>query len=454
MKNMTVSAIAKACGGQVVGLPEEQKQIEAAGVVLDSRQVEKDYIFIATKGEKVDGHSFIPQVMEKGALACVCETLPDPVTGPCILVEDSFAALRAIAKYYREQLDITMIGITGSVGKTSTKEFVAGVLGKSFSVLKTEKNYNNEVGVPLTLLKIREEHQVAVLEMGINHFGEMHRLSEMVQPDYCIFTNIGPCHLEHLGDLNGVLRAKSEIFDFQKKDGKIFVNGDDDKLVTLKEKKKGQLITYGCKGNNDIYSKDLSIEGLQGSTFSVEGMVSMPQVRIPLPGEHMVYNALVAIAVAHSLGMKEEDIAKGLASVEGVGGRSHVISFTDYTVIDDCYNANPVSMRAALDLLATAKTRKVAILGDMFELGENERMLHSLIGTYAMDRVDVLIAIGELSKEMADAAKEHCYNQEVYYFPTKDVAMQTLFQLLKPQDTILLKASHGMEFTSILAAFA
>lgn len=168
----------------------------------------------------------------------------------------------------------------------------------------------------------------------------------------------------------------------------------------------------------------------------------------------MVYNALVAIAVAHSLGMKEEDIAKGLASVEGVGGRSHVISFTDYTVIDDCYNANPVSMRAALDLLATAKTRKVAILGDMFELGENERMLHRLIGTYAMDRVDVLIAIGELSKEMADAAKEHCYNQEVYYFPTKEEAMQKLFQLLKPQDTILLKASHGMEFTSILAAFA
>ena len=226
MKNLTVENIALACKGILYGkeFMEDNKK-EAEGVVLDSRLLQPSYVFIATKGEKVDGHKFIPSVFEKGALAVICEDLPQDITGPCILVENSFIALKNLAFFYRQQLDLKVIGITGSVGKTSTKEFVAGVLSVKYNVWKTQGNFNNEVGLPLTVLQLRDEHEIAVLEMGISDFGEMHRLSQIARPDVCILTNIGQCHLEFLGDRDGVLKAKTEIFDFMNPDGYIFVNG-------------------------------------------------------------------------------------------------------------------------------------------------------------------------------------------------------------------------------------
>ena len=210
MKGMSIQAIAKACNGVIYG--DNDSTREVMGVELDSRKLMEGYLFIATRGERVDGHSFISQAFEKGCLGVVCEKLPENIAGPCILVEDSFKALQDIAAYYRQQLSVKVVGITGSVGKTSTKEVIAGVLSEKYKVLKTEGNFNNEIGLPLTVLKIREEHEVAVLEMGINHFGEMHRLSRIARPDVCVITNIGQCHLEFLIDRDGILRAKSEIF--------------------------------------------------------------------------------------------------------------------------------------------------------------------------------------------------------------------------------------------------
>ena len=198
MKNLTIQKIAEVCAGTIYGtewIKEENK--EASGVVLDSRLLQEGYVFIATKGEKVDGHKFIPSVFEKGALAVICEEVPEVLTGPCIQVEDSFVALKKLAAFYRQQLNITVVGITGSVGKTSTKEFVAGVLGTKYQVWKTQGNFNNEVGLPLTVLQLRDEHEIAVLEMGISDFGEMHRLSEIAKPDICVLTNIGQCHFYH-----------------------------------------------------------------------------------------------------------------------------------------------------------------------------------------------------------------------------------------------------------------
>ena len=211
MKNMTFENIAAACGGELI-LNGADATTEVAGGVIDSRLVKENYMFFATKGERVDGHDYIAKAFDLGAILAVCERIPEDVKGSFILVEDTFVALKQIAKFYRENLDIKVVGITGSVGKTSTKEFVASVLAKKYNVLKTEGNFNNEVGLPLTVLKIRDEHEVAVLEMGISDFGEMTRLSEIAQPDICVITNIGQCHLEQLGDRDGVLKAKTEVF--------------------------------------------------------------------------------------------------------------------------------------------------------------------------------------------------------------------------------------------------
>ena len=241
MKNMTLKNIAEAVKGvlHTEALPDtcevDMTEMCAVGVVIDSRKVEQGCIFIATRGEHVDGHSFIDQVFDAGALGVICERAPEDPRGAYILVEDSFQALKDAAEYYRRQLDIRVVGITGSVGKTSTKEFVASVLSKGFRVLKTEGNHNNEVGLPLTVLQIREDCEIAVLEMGISDFGEMHRLSRIARPDVCLITNIGQCHLENLGTRDGILRAKSEIFDFMQEGGQICLNGDDDKLNTIRE---------------------------------------------------------------------------------------------------------------------------------------------------------------------------------------------------------------------------
>ncbi len=455
MKNLTVETIVKICDGTLYGeewVKESQK--EAAGVVLDSRLLQKDYVFIATKGEKVDGHKFIPSVFEKGALAVICEAVPENITGPCILVKDSFLALKQVAMFYRQQLDLKVIGITGSVGKTSTKEFVAGVLSAKYKVWKTQGNFNNEVGLPLTVLQLREEHEIAVLEMGISDFGEMHRLSEIAKPDICVLTNIGQCHLEYLGDRDGVLKAKTEIFDFMNPDGTIFVNGDDDKLITLKEKWQDRLVTFGRSQSNDVFAVKEVSKGLLGSEIDIQGKVNISEVQISLPGEHMVLNALAAAAVADLLGLTQDEINEGMKKVEAVSGRSHIIPFRDFVLIDDCYNANPVSMKAAIDLLQSANGRKVAILGDMFELGEEEEKLHYEVGQYTVGKVDVLICIGNLAKYIYEGAvqgkKEDTF---LIYLKEKEELYSRLEKTIMPQDTILLKASHGMGFADIVSWF-
>ena len=449
MKNMTLKNIAGACGGKLFGGRED---LEITGAVMDSRQVEKDFLFFAIQGERVDGHQFIPQVMEKGAACAVCEKAPEHPAGPYILVEDVKKAMQDIAAFYREGLSIPVVGITGSVGKTSTKECIAAVLEEKYRVLKTQGNYNNELGVPLTLLRIREEHEAAVVEMGINHFGEMHRLSRMAKPDIVVMTNIGDCHLEALGSRAGILKAKSEIFDFMKEDGSVIVNGDDEMLSTIKEVHKKAPVTFGKKEKNMCYATDIRSKGLFGSSAKIHLQTGSFQAEIPLPGEHMVYNALAAAAVGEALGLSPEEIAAGIAAVKPTSGRSNLIRCRDKVIIDDCYNANPVSMCAALDLLALADTRKVAILGDMFELGENEKKLHGDVGRHAAElSVDVIVCVGELSAEMAKEAETvDSGADKIYYYPTKQALLDELERLIEPDDTILVKASHGMGFAEIV----
>jgi UDP-N-acetylmuramoyl-tripeptide--D-alanyl-D-alanine ligase len=454
LKNMTLTQIAKACDGKLYGA---DPGYETSGVVMDSRKVEQGHLFIATVGERVDGHSFIDEVFEKGALGVVCEKAPDSPKGPYILVDNSFTALKKIARWYRAQLDIKVVGITGSVGKTSTKEFISSVLSQKYQVLKTEGNYNNEIGLPLTILRIRDQHEVAVLEMGISDFGEMHRLSEIARPDICVITNIGQCHLENLHSREGILKAKTEIFDFMSENGRVCINGDDDMLVTIKEVKGMRPVRFGLCGENDVTATDIISKGLFGSTCQINVGYKPFHAEIPLPGAHMVLNALAATAVGSLLDMTNREIEAGIASVKPVGGRSNILRQERWTVIDDCYNANPVSMKAALDLLGMANTRKVAILGDMFELGANEALLHKEVGEYAIrSKVDLLVCIGTLSLHMYNGAQEQLEpshrdnNSRCLYFATRDELIGSLQDFLQAGDTILVKASHSMGFEQVV----
>ena len=461
MKNMTLTNIARACNGRLIYPAEDSRKetahAEAAGVVVDSRKAGENFIFVATKGERVDGHRFIPDVFAKGALGVVCEKEPESLPGPCIVVEDSFEALKQIGEFYRQQLPVKVVGITGSVGKTSTKEFVAAVLSMKYKVHKTLGNYINEVGVPLTVLSMPEDTEVAVLEMGINHFGEMHNLSRIARPDICIMTNIGQCHLEFLGSREGILKAKSEMFDFMKEDGSVCINGDDDMLASIKEVKGKKPVTFGLSEQCRVYATDIKGKGLFGSEAMIHGNGESFAVQIPLPGEHMVYNALAAAAAGQLLGMTPEEIRDGIAAVESVSGRSHIVKLPDKVLIDDCYNANPVSMEAAIDLLLQADGRRVAVMGDMFELGEQEKEMHARVGKYAAEKgVECIICAGKLARCIYEGAREAAGERkdgpaaEIFYFEDRESLLEGINQILKPGDTILIKASHGMGFEKVV----
>ncbi len=492
MKELTLENIAKACRGQLHLYEQWAGSKTVSGVVIDSRKVESNNLFVATRGERVDGHSFIPQVWEAGALCVITEEdletslfVPDGIKGNYIVVESSFQALKDLAKFYRSVLDITVVGVTGSVGKTSTKEMIATVLSKQFCVQKTQGNFNNEVGLPLSIFSLREEHEVAVLEMGISDFGEMTRLSEIAKPDHVVITNIGPCHLEFLGDLDGVLRAKTEIFQNRNPKGAVILNGNDEKLRSIADVDGTKPIFFGsCLTDEekrsqkehtsdkplDIFATDIVSFGLEGTGCMVHTPSGDFPVRVPLPGIHMVDNALAATAVGLTLGMDLSAIRDGISSVEGMSGRSHLIHTQDYLLVDDCYNANPKAMRAAIDLIQNAKGRKVAILGDMFELGENSEEMHASVGEYAKDKVDVLICCGKLSKYMYEAAKDG--KQKTFWFESREElvaeirrerriqaapidwseAPEATLGLLENDDTILIKASHGMGFSEVLDA--
>ncbi len=460
MKNMTLANIEKACGGTYIG-EENAKDIEVLGVVIDSRQVERGYVFVAIPGEKVDGHKFIPDVFKKGAAAVLSEQRLEHPAGPYILVESTTKALRDLAEFYRKSLDIRVVGITGSVGKTSTKEMIASVLSEKYAVLKTEGNYNNEIGLPLTIFKIREEHEAAVLEMGISEFGEMHRLAAMANPDVCVITNIGLCHLENLKTRDGILKAKTEVFDHLKKGGTAILNGDDDKLSTIRQVYEKAPVFYGVGEKMEyredvkktVYATDVENLGLFGMQAIIHTQDGERKVQIPIPGEHNVYNALAATAVGLSFGLSLDQIKAGIEKAKTIGGRTNLLQVNGMTVIDDCYNANPVSMKASIDVLATATGRKIAVLGDMGELGENEKKLHYEVGEHlAKKNVDVLFCAGELSEEIAKAVRKENPSCEVYYFKTRDELSAQLLPFVKTGDTVLIKASHFMEYPKIVKA--
>lgn len=452
MKNLTLENITKACGGTYHGDPQKQKQ-EVAGVVIDSRKVEKDFLFVAIDGENVNAHKFIPDTIKKGALCVVSHEDLGETDFPYILVESTGQALLDIAKLYRDSFDIKVVGITGSVGKTSTKEMIASVVAQKYNVHKTLGNFNNEWGLPITIFELNENHQVAILEMGVNHFGEMRRLSSVASPDICVITNIGVAHLEFFKTREGILQEKSEMIQDMKSGGSILLNGDDDLLSKMGSVKGVTPLFFGLDDKNEFYASDLNAVGLRGTECTIH-LPSGESFRctVPLPGIHMVSNALAGAAVGFTLGLSAQEIKNGIESLPSIPGRNNIISTDKLIILDDCYNANPISMNAAIDVLTMAIGRKVAVLGNMGELGNNEKQLHFDTGVYAADQgIDVVIGIGSLAREIVNGAATDP-SMKTYWFETKADFLSQMGNIIQEGDNVLVKASHGMWFPELVEA--
>ena len=451
MKNLTLRNITRACQGTYHG-NESLLDREVAGVTIDSRKVEKDFLFVAINGERFNAHQFIPDTIEKGALCVVSHEDLGDTDYPYILVEATGQALLDIAKLYRDSFDVKVVGITGSVGKTSTKEMIASVLAQKYNVHKTQGNFNNECGLPLTIFEMNEEHQVSVLEMGINHFGEMRKLSTVASPDICVITNIGVAHLEFLKTREGIMQEKTQMFQDMKPGGSVVLNGDDPLLSTIGPVKGSDPIFYGLdQDKNVIYATDVEPLGLKGTSCTIHLPEGSFSCVVPIPGIHMVSNALAGSAVGSKLGLSTEEIKRGIESLPSIPGRNHIIQTDRLILLDDCYNANPVSMKASLDVLNMGIGRKVAVLGDMGELGPDYAALHRSVGEYAAEiGIDLVCAIGPMSKEIAEGAASD--GTKALWFETKADFLAQTKDILKDGDNVLIKASHGMEFPEIVEA--
>jgi len=442
MAKLKVSQLASICNGLAYGSSDETIN----KIVVDSRKLEKGDVFVAKKGERVDGHDYIDEVISKGASCIICEKdIQKDI--PYIVVEDSFLALQQIAKYYRQSLNIKVIGVTGSVGKTSTKEIIAATLASKYKTYYSKANFNNEVGLPLSIMEIDDE-EVAVLEMGIDDFGQMSLLADIARPDIGVITNIGDCHLLQLGNRQGVYKAKSEMFNFLNTDGQVFLNGEDEILKNIKEVNNKPVIHYGLSSDNDVYLDIVSLNALSGSQALAHVEGKKIEIKINMPGKHNVLNAACAIAIGNYLGLSENQLQEGVKSAKAIDGRNKLIKTEKYTLIDDSYNANPHSMKAALDLLNTCQGRRVAILGDMYELGENEIILHKEVGEHAKGKCDLLICVSDLGKYIYEAAKEEGVN--ALYFASKEDLLKEIDDILQVNDTILIKASHGLHLEEVL----
>ncbi len=444
MKSISLQTVAEWVGGRLCG---ENKEIN--NVSIDSRTVDASTLFIAIKGDRFDAHDFVKDVEKSGAAAVMCHREVE-CNLPVIYVDDTKKAFVELAKNYRKSFDgLKVIGLTGSVGKTTTKEMTYEVVSRKYRAIKTEGNLNNDIGLPKTLLRLESDTQAAVIEMGMSAFGEISLLTKACLPDIGIITNIGVSHIEHLGSRDGILKAKLEILDGMKKGSPLILNGDNDKLSTVKNDDY-KLIFFGIENENaDVRAFDIKENG-SNTEFFVKAYSKTQKVTIPTVGIHNVYDALAAYTVGLLLGLSTEEIAKALENYTPSGMRQRLKEVNGVKIIEDCYNASPDSQRAALNVLSDMNAgRKIAVLGDMLELGDYSETAHREVGKYAAEKkIDVLYAFGEQSKYIAQEAKKGV--EKVLWFDDKAQLAKTLVQDVKSGDCVLFKASRGMKLEEII----
>ena len=394
-------------------------------------------MFCALKGERVDGHDYIASALAQGAACALASRAPAGVSGPVIVVPDVQRAMAVLARETRERFAGPVVGVVGSSGKTTTKEMCAAVLSEKYKTLRTEGNLNNELGVPLTLFRLDKSTEAAVVELGISDFGEMTRLGKMARPDIAVYTLIGRSHLNALHDLDGVLRAKTELLDEMRPDALIIVNGDDGRLAALRPRQR--TLSYGLGERCEVRALDVKWEG--GVRFTVARGERRFEVKIPAFGRHLVYSALAAAAVGMELGLSDAEIASGLANYAPVGRRARVIEAGGVTVVDDCYNSNPDSCEMAVESAAGLGGRLVCVLGDMLNLGPDSDKMHKEVGDAARRHGALLLTCGESSRSMGG---EH--------FESREALISAVKERVRPGDTVLIKASNAMRFDEVTEA--
>ena len=443
LKALNAATISKMVKGRL----EASSEIIVDQISIDTRTIEKGALFVAIKGERFDGHDYIEQAAANGAaLVMVREGTSIPEKVPAIFVTDTLEALGELAHEYRKLFDIPVIAVTGSVGKTSTKEMIAAILSAKYKVHKSKGNHNNEIGLPLSVLEMDEEHEVAVFEMGMRGFNEISTLSKIVNPDIAVITNIGISHIERLGSRQNILKAKLEVLDGMDENGIVILNGDDELLSGLRGLLTQKTLFYGIDENQDIWAYDLSSKGEEGVYFHVKTGENDMNLFIPAPGIHNVHNALVGIAVAESLNMSESDIRKGLENFSGEKMRLSIEEKDGIKFINDSYNAAPSSMTAALDVLCeiAGDRRKWAVLGDMLELGDWASEAHKKIGRLvSKSGIEYMVAIGSLAKWYVEGANEEPTTKTITkLFATALEAKPYIKTLAQKGDVLLFKGSR------------
>lgn len=454
---ITLQEIVEATGGRLLGNPVLGRPVNA--VVVDSRQVTPGALFVAMKGQKHDGHDFLRDVFVKGAVAAIIERVPDGVASPeverfsLVEVQNAQEALLRLAGYWRQRLGVKVIGVTGSVGKTTTKEVVSEVLSQRFKVMKSEGNFNSEIGMPLSLLKARPSDQVLVLEMGMYALGEIRALARLSRPDVGVVTNVGPVHLERLGSIERIAEAKSELVQELADSGTAVLNYDDTRVRAMSLKTRAAPVFYGLDSRADYWASNVQSQGLKGTDFDLHHGAARVHIRTPLLGVHSVHAALAAAATGSSLGMSIDEVAQGLHEVSPSLRLIVAAGVNGSTIIDDSYNANPASTLAALNLLNELEGRRVAVLGDMLELGPYSEEGHQLVGRRAADVAGRLVVVGELGAIIGQAALSAGKDRSAVFFAeSNEQAIEHLRTLLIPGDCVLVKGSRGMRMEEIVEA--
>jgi len=447
--------------GQVIGADFLQGNPENwyKGVSIDSRQIESGQLFFAIRGKNYDAHDFAVQAVFAGASGLVLERMvPDLPPGVDVfLVPDTLAALQSLARYNRSAFNIPVIAVTGSAGKTTTKDLMAGVLSVKFNTLKTTGNQNNEIGLPLTLLSLDESHEALVAEMAMRGPGEIDFLCRLAVPNAAIITNIGEAHLELLGSVEKIAQAKGELLEHIPAGGFAVLNAQSPYIYMQAARCRGRVIFFGASSNLDIYARDIRISG-EGSTFTVEAEGYSFNIFLPLPGLHNVLNALSVIGAALELGFTTGEITEGLARIALSGSRLEMLNLKGIIVINDTYNANPSSVKAALEVLAEVADdkRKIAVLGDMLELGEKADLFHNQLGeSIASTGVDYLITVGRLARQIAlGAIKSGMSGSHIFICDSNAEGFEKLEKLLATDDVVLIKGSRGMHMEEIIQALS
>lgn len=444
MKAFTLQEAAAA-----LGLPQMQAQATLADVCTDTRKIQPGSLFVCLRGERFDGHAFASQAAKLGAAALLVDH-PVDADVPQLVVTDTGKALLQLAGWYRRRFQLPVVGLTGSVGKTTTKEFIALVLGAKYNTLKTQGNLNNEIGVPQMLFRLEDSHTAAVIEMGMNHFGEISRLTRAVAPTVGLITNIGVSHIENLGSRAGILQAKLEILEGMAPDAPLIVNMDNDMLRTVKLGDR-PLLTFAIDDQSaDFTATDIAEQG-STTTFTVHHSTFTQPVTIPTVGIHNVYNALAAMAVGYVTGVDPAAAASALANYVPTGMRQNLVQVGGVQVIEDCYNASPDSMRAALQTLGKLPVhRRYAVLGAMLELGDYAKEAHTQVGKMAAENgIDGVLAYGADAAYIVEAAKQAGL-ENARLFDTKEALAQSLAQQVQPGDGVLFKGSRGMHLEDVM----